>query len=512
MQPGSLHRFALYVLMAASFFSCRTVAIRREIRNTDEISALNPDSRYIKAHMLDGTVFILNNWHLDNRKDVLSGTGRHLDINRREIKYSGPDPLWHHVNIDQIALVETNDPGPSLVAPLAVVTGVTAVMAIYCLANPKACFGSCPTFYANDGNDLVMMAEGFSSSVLPSREKNDIDMLYHASAEKHFQLKLTNEAYETHVIRYANLLVAERQQGERIFATPGGKFLRTGLVVSPESCDAPGTDCLELVSHADSREFFSDTDPRDLLTQEVIHLKFRNPGEGSQGLVIGKRQTLLTTYVFYQSIAYMGRSATYWMAEAERGNIHPETLYDLLGGIRVYLKTGDNEWIYQGEVDEHGPIATDYNIIPLSPEREEFIELKLVMTRGLWRLNYLALATIQEEIEPVVVRPGLVNRIRGPEDDPLAKLLDDDDYLVTYPGDIYMLSYELPFENAELFLDTRGWYLEWIRDEWLGEQSMKHMRLIKRNPRKFLRKAAREFKLLEPSMEETFWNSRYAEN
>jgi hypothetical protein len=79
----------------------------------------------------------------------------------------------------------------------------------------------------------------------------------------------------------------------------------------------------------------------------------------------------------------MGKSATYWMAEAERGNINPETLYDLLGGIEVYRKTADNQWIYQGEVDEHGPIATDYNIIPLSPGREESIELKAGYDKGI---------------------------------------------------------------------------------------------------------------------------------
>jgi hypothetical protein len=63
--------------------------------------------------------------------------------------------------------------------------------------------------------------------------------------------------------------------------------------------------------------------------------------------------------------------------------------------------------------------------------------------------------------------------MQGSDDDPLASLLDDSKYLVAYPGDIYHISYELPFENAELFLDSRGYYLEWIRDEWIEEQSMR---------------------------------------
>jgi hypothetical protein len=54
----------------------------------------------------------------------------------------------------------------------------TAVVSIYCILNPKACFGSCPTFYGWDGEDTTLMAEGFSSSILRSFEKQDIDMLY----------------------------------------------------------------------------------------------------------------------------------------------------------------------------------------------------------------------------------------------------------------------------------------------------------------------------------------------
>jgi hypothetical protein len=510
MLRQSLLRTAFFFLLVTSAYSCKTIAIQREIKNTGEISTLN-DSKYIKAHMHDGTVFILSDYTLDEQTNLITGLGRHLDINRRVIGNPDPAPRWHKVDLDEIALVETNDPGPSIMGALAVVTGITAVMAIYCQINPKACFGSCPTFYADNGDSLVLMAEGFSSSVLPSRENNDIDMLYHAVSQKHFELKLTNEAYETHVIRYADLMVVEKEADERIFATPDGKFLRTGIIVEPSLCHAGGEDCLEKVSSADGKEYFSTTDPKDIATKEEIFLKFRNPGDGSEGLVIGKRQTLLTTYLFYQSIAYMGGSATYWMAEAERGNIHPETLYDLLGGIEVYRKTADNQWLYQGQVDEHGPIATDYNIIPLSPSREEFIELKLVLTKGLWRINYLALASVRDEATPVVVRPGSVTKMQGSDDDPLKRLLDDNEYLVAYPGDIYHISYELPFINAELFLDSRGYYLEWIRDEWVEEQSMRNMWLLKNNPRRYLRKIARDFKELEPSMEETFWNSRYVE-
>lgn len=507
----------LGILLAASV-SCKTVAIKREIRSTGEIASVGKENRYIKAHMYDGTVYIMHGWNFSQHENQLTGSGKHLDINRRLIEERGVGMRGQTVSpfftvpVDDIAIIETNDPGPSVVGGLAVVTGVTAGFAVFCLINPKACFGSCPTFYAFNGDSLVLMAEGFSESVSPSLEDNDIDMLYHAVPQKTMNLRLTNEALETHVIRYANLLIAEKNGDERVFATPGGGFLLTDNIVSPEDCRVSGISCLDKVLFPDGVDYFSEADPDDLNTKEELLLNFRNPGPGNTGLIIGKRQTLLTTYLMYQGLSYMGHSVSYWMAEIERGNLKPETtIFDLLGSIEIYRKTSDGGWAYEGEVHETGPIATDFNIVPLSVGNGEDVEMKLVMNKGLWRVNYLALASVIGEVEPVVIRPHAVKRIKGDEEQPLDKLLDEHDHLVTYPGDIYDLSYELPFENAELFLDSRGYYLEWIRDEWVEEQSLRNFRLMVRNPERYLKTAAKKFKEIEPLMEETFWNSRYVE-
>jgi hypothetical protein len=505
-------------ILLAAFISCRTVAIKREIRNTGEIASIGKENRYIKTHMYDGTVYIMHGWKLNKHDNLLTGYGKHLDINRRLIEEREAGRSGQTVSscftvpVDDIALIETNDPGPSIAGGLAVVTGVTAGFAVYCLINPKACFGSCPTFYAFNGDSLVLMAEGFSESVTPSLEDRDIDMLYHAVPNETMNLRLTNEALETHVIRNANLLIAEKNEDQRVFATSGGSFLLTHDIVSPEDCKISGISCLDKVLYPDGVDYFSETDPGDLNTKEELLLNFRNPGPGNKGLIIGKRQTLLTTYLMYQGLSYMGNSVSYWMAEIERGNLIPETtIFDLLGSIEIYIKTRDGEWVYEGEVHETGPIATDFNIVPLTTVNGEDLELKLVMNKGLWRINYLALASVIGEVEPVVIGPHAVKKIKGAEEQPLDKLLDENDYLVTYPGDIYDISYDLPFINAELFLDSRGYYLEWIRDEWVEEQSLRNFRLMVRNPERYLRIAAKKFKEIEPLMEETFWNSRYVE-
>jgi hypothetical protein len=79
------------------------------------------------------------------------------------------------------------------------------------------------------------------------------------------------------------------------------------------------------------------------------------------------------------------------------------------------------------------------------------------------------------------------------------------------PGDVYSLEYELPsdFANYELFLETQGYYLEWMRQAWLNEKDLRKARLMFTNPAKFLRMMAPRFKKIEPQMEETFWRSRY---
>ncbi len=45
--------------------------------------------------------------------------------------------------------------------------------------------------------------------------------------------------------------------------------------------------------------------------------------------------------------------------------------------------------------------------------------------------------------------------------------------IVTLPGDAYQLAYRLPEhpERYELFLESRGYYLEWMRREWMADES-----------------------------------------
>ena len=62
----------------------------------------------------------------------------------------------------------------------------------------------------------------------------------------------------------------------------------------------------------------------------------------------------------------------------------------------------------------------------------------------------------------------------------------------------------------ELFLEAQGYYLEWLRREWLPEENLAAAAQFVLQPRAALRALAPAYKRQEAGMERIFWNSRYA--
>lgn len=496
--------------------SCKTTPVIREINATDQIQYLSPENKFMKAHMKDGSVYILNFWFLDETKENLSGYGELLNIQRRvvEKRIRTSDKKVHvepfTFSLIDVALVETNDPGNSLAGGLGFTSALIGGVGLLCAISPKTCFGSCPTFYAETKDTVRILAEGFSTSIMPSLEKNDIDMLFEAKYKKDFQLTLTNEALETHSIRHANILCFEKVEHQKVFANPQGQFYLTENLRSPGTCFSINGNCLDQIKEVDYIEYFSESDPDNLHSKEELEVDFDIEKSGNFGLVLGKRQTMMTTYLLYQGLAYMGNAVSYFLAQYELGKIEKKLgLFEMLGGVEVYFQNQKQEWEYAGEVNETGPIATDFNMIRIGKVPKGNLKIKLVMNKGLWRIDYMTLVDIISEVHPTVVNPYAVENIFGKENDPLSKLLDTNDFLVTYPGEKFLLKYQLPFEHAELFLDSKGFYLEWIREDWIKEQNFRKLNQMVNNPSTYLKKVAKEYKKVEPVMEEAFWNSRY---
>lgn len=505
------------IFMVLNFTSCAYNRIKRTITVSPvEVQRQQQVSPFLKAHMRDGRVYVLSSWKVNEKEKKVSGKGELFDINRNFLERGD-----FEISLEDVAIFETNViKGSPYLTGMIVISALSVGLSIYCLANPKACFGSCPTFYAWDGEKMLLQAEGFSSSVSPSLEEKDIDSLYWAKPKnRDFEIKVTNEALETHVIRKAELLAVRKPNNGRIFLTPNGEFWKVVEIAKPSLCSAQEGDCLKKIIEFDGIERMSPSNPENLATHEIVELEFDKFPAGKIGLLIGFRQTLLTTYLFYQGLAYMGSSAGYWFAMLERGYKMAKNwikiMGDLLGGIEIIVKKDDNEWVKMGEVKEFGPIARNVLLLPFSVENPKSpLKIRLKMTQGLWKIDYLALAKLEGKESPISIQPFKVIDKNGRVDrEAKRKLLDQSSALATLPGDFYLIFYKLPedFENYELFIESQGYYLEWIRKEWIAEENPMKTLTMLTNPAGFLKMIAPEYKKVEREMEELFWRSKYGQ-
>jgi hypothetical protein len=468
----------------------------------------------LRAHMYGGELYVLSSWH-ESEEQLLVGNGSRYSVDRSSSSHGA-----FKVPLDSIALIELTidktirPAGPSILAVWGVLSGLTAGI---CVADPKSCFGSCPTFYPAGGSAERPWAEGFSGSVARSMEATDLDALYHApTGSGLFELEMRNEALETHAVRSVRLVAVPTLPGGRVMVDTDGQFHQVLSLSEPVRCRAPEGDCVVAVRRLDNQERRSWTDSSNLAARETIDLTFVS-NHGESGLVIGARQTLVSTYLFYQTMAFAGRSAGEWLAQLERQgeDAFPGgfSMMDLIGGIEVRLWQ-DEGWVEMPRYGEQGPIAGDVQVIPL-PATGDTVRVQLRLAQGSWRIDYLAFAELGDVVEPVFLDAESVEGNTSLPDSLAHDLLADPDrYLVTYPGEQYLLRFRVPASlgSAELFLESRGYYYEWMRSEWLEDEDPAMLALVGLDPAAALKRLAPEFKLRESTMERHFWASRFGRN
>lgn len=497
------------------------------IRGMRDPNLINSDSslKDVKVHMKDGSLYMLDSLITYETSDTIEGFGVYYNQYRDIVKVNTHKPgllidSVFKIALPDVALLEVNKiknlKGKSI--GMALISVASLGLTTYCLINPKACFGSCPTFYSWDGHETTLMAEGFSSSILSIYEKDDIDMLWSACpTDNIFSLRLTNEALETHTIRSANILLLPRERDSRIFATETGDFFQTSGIQSPAKCTAPEGDCLDKILTMDKMERYSESDRDNLISKETIEITFDNVPDGDLGFIIGCRQTLLTTYLFYQGLAYLGSSAGYFASRIESGDKSlqkkVDRVWELLGGIELFIRNSDGKWVKITEIVETGPIASDIHLVRLPETSSKVLTLRLRLTKGLWRIDYLALGRLVKQVDPVIIEPSLIlskNEIKTYSE---CLLRDPQNPLITLPGDVYDIYYSIPdfSEGFEIFLKSRGYYLEWMREPWLREENHMKAAIFFGMPWLYMKMAADDFKKIEPVMEESFWNSKYVE-
>ena len=316
------------------------------------------------------------------------------------------------------------------------------------------------------------------------------------------------------------MLALRRPAQGRVFATEGG-FRQATRLIAPAACRAAEGDCAAAVALFDGAERSSRADAADLGARETIDIAFDiasdAPAGERWGVVIAARQTLLSTYLFYRALAYMGTMASDFLAALERGDGATREralgMRAALGGIEVLARDADGEWVVTGEIHETGPLATDVHLIDLAGRAPGAVRLRL--TSGHWRIDWLALAQLGGAAAPRRIEPARVLRLEADGAEILDEaarqtLLDPARSLITLPGDAYALEFELPDDaEYELFLDSRGYYLEWMRREWITEQNTARAFMMLTDAARALRVLAPEYTAIEAQMDAVFWSSRY---
>jgi hypothetical protein len=357
------------------------------------------------------------------------------------------------------------------------------------------------------------LAEGFSASFARSLEDGDLDRLRIRADGGAFSLVMRNEAQETHAVRHVRVQAVPATGVSDVLMTADGDFVASAGRVAPVSCEATGYDCLREVQGNDDIEYAPRTDADDLAVREEVFLDFGSVS-GDLGLILSARHSFVTTYVFYQSLAYAGGNAGELLAALERGEPGVEErvlgVARELGGIEVFVSEDAGEWQLAGGYDEAGPIAADQQVIPLGRRDGVHLRVMLRMARGSWRIDEAGLATLGPRLQAISVEPDSVTAGPGSDTHAFERLVDPDQHLVTVSGDAYRLWFTLPEgEEYELFLDSRGYYYEWMRDEWLAEEDPVRAASVLLRPDEALKAMAPGFKQIEPEMDRLFWSSRF---
>jgi hypothetical protein len=410
-------------------------------------------SSVIKVHMKDGSLYILNSWKVDKNKRILKGNGTYYSIDRTSSNVNN-----FEIPIDSIAIIESNEVVPSKALDLLVL-----IMRVYFEIFISLLKIDIPSSLFPNINCLI--AEGFSSSIAPPFEVDDIDMLYNVKLEnRELSIKMKNEILETYLVRYANVLAVPKEEGSYIFATSDFKFYKVNKLISPIQAKCPQQECLNLISILDGKEWFDLADGKDLGGQEEIEFIFLAEKDK------GRRQTLLPTFLLYQILDYIRNGNE----NNSNGN------YEKLKEIVKKIKRIEIDYM-----DSEGPLAIDYSLAMLGKLNKDTIKIKLRFTKGAVRLDYVALAEIKEVVEPITIEHFSVLHNNREDKEALTSLLD---------------KYKIPNGNFEFFLHTK---------EWIKEENLLALWEFISSPEITLKNLAPKYKKIEPQMEGVFWRSKY---
>lgn len=462
----------------------------------------------VRFHLRNGEVVVASSWRV-TPAGALEGRGARYTVERRRVA-EGAFTLPR----EEVALVEEerSRPSPSLVL-LGVVSTASLGMTTFCAINPKACFGSCPTFYvAGRDGAPALQAEGFSTSVARRLEADDVDLLPDAAPRAGvLDLEVRNEAPETHYLRRVALEVVDGPAGTAVHRLASGGYVALAAPVAPLA--APD------LAAADGDERSLGSDGLDLAARASITLAFPPPLARRAAVVLTARNSLMNTWVFYHLLARLGPTMAGFFAAIERGDGAAlgalRGFDEALGGIEVWARQGDDDWQRVGAFGYLGPIARVTQSVAFDVARPDAgVELRLDFARAHWRFDRVALAPVRAEglraqtLEPAVIAHSATGDLVATA----RSLRGEGERAGTLPGDTIRLRFAVPDGPRGgargYFVRSRGYYYEWGREAWRAQADPTEAARLLADPRAALRSLAPAFAREEPELEAVFRASR----
>jgi len=349
----------------------------------------------------------------------------------------------------------------------------------------KAIFGSCPTVYSADGDARRLEAELFSHSISRAWEMSDLDRLESLSQRDGIaSVDLANEALETHYIDALKLRVVDHGAGFEAFPLGNGDVALTGAPAVPlQARNSIGNDVLDSIARRDEKQYQSGERMLRAFTanakRDWIDLAVTVPRSAeSMYVLLRLRNTLLATVFLYDvAMAEQGYAAIDWMAtdsgEAAYASRFSRWFNDGFG-IALEVPAGDS-YRRVAQLPPTGPIAWKQVAMKVSAPRPGVARLRLSFTPDNWSIDWVGVSfATSDAMHSRVLDPQAltVRRGNGYAHDPSLLAGEDGRYLVTYPGDLYRVSYALPPVPAGMersyFLASRGYYVEWMRMDWIA--------------------------------------------
>ena len=473
------------VLMIASCIVHRVDVVPVDVSAEAPIEISSP----VKAHLYDGSTVVFPEG-INVYDGKVHGQGEKFNVALENNKFVD------EVALDEIAAMESFQTPVNAAATTAASTvGTAGWLALGALA-AFALFGSCPTVYSVDAGEATLEAELFSYSIAPSFQARDIDKLSLTHIQDgYFELDFRNEMLETHYIDQLEVLEVTHAENQVAFPDSNGHPIVVGTLVAPDrAVDQDGRNILSEIASADGQSWSATSNRLANVGPDNFHdsldFEFSLPKDsGEVALVLHMRNSMLNTVLLYdvmlkeQSFAaldWMGHDLNHLGNRAELGLWYRKNM-----GMTVSIWR-DGEFHKVGRIGDQGPIAWSERAFALDAPRGQSLKVRLSFVADNWRIDQVALAIDTQRGKMRTIPVAAAKSLEEHRPDIPEYLAESDEtYLITRPGDSVQLGFDVgeSTQSRTFFLASEGYYMEWMRSEWLAEE---HRRKFEPTPNALL--------------------------